>query len=236
MKKLNWLTASAAALLAAIVIAPPSARADGFLGSAVGSLAGPGAGGAPAASPADLSTSLGGLSTTFAASFQNMLLAESLSAKAFGLKAESEQLEKTAAYYGKGNIEDYDQVGRDVTVAADTQAKIDQKMAAATTTDAAAKKQLSAAAPYYAVGTAHAATLPGQYAAWVARAQATMKSNPVALASNSGLVTQVPKVAQLSTRLPDLTAKWISVTKGFVTFTHKQKIDTGDLSSKVGEL
>jgi hypothetical protein len=235
MKKLNGLAASAV-MLATLSFAPSPADADGFLGSAVGSLGGPAAGGAQTASPADLSASLGGLSITFASSFQNMLLAESLSAKAFGLKAEAEQLEKTAAYYGKGNIEDYDQVGRDVTVSADTQAKIDQKMAAATTTDAAAKKQLSAAAPYYALGTAHAAALPGQYAAWVARAQASMKSNPVALASNSGLVAQVPKVAQLSTRLPDLTTKWISVTKGFVTFTHKQKIDTGDLSSKVGEL
>jgi len=232
MKYLNCLSASAMALLIAATVTPLAARADGLLGSITSGLPG----GAPAASPADLSTGLSGLSTSFAASFQNMLVAESHSAKAFGLKAEAEQLEKTAGYYSKGNVEDYDQVERDVTISADTQAKIDQKMASAKTTDAAAKAQLSAAAPYYALGTAHAAMLPGQYAAWVNRAQASLKNNPVSLASNSGLVAQVPKVAQLSARLPDLTAKWISVTKGFVTFTQKQKIDTGDLSAKVGEL
>jgi hypothetical protein len=235
MKLNGFFGASAGALLLALSMTPHNAAA-GLLDGAAGALGAPSAGGAQAASPADLASGLGGLSATFANSFQNMLMAEALSAKAFGLKAESEQLEKTAAYYAKGNVEDYDQVQRDVTISADTQAKIDEKMAGAKSVDAAAKKQLSAAAPYYALGTAHAVALPGQYAAWVNRAQATIKSNPVALVSNSGLANQLPKVAQLSAKLPDLTGKWISVTKGFVTFTQKQKIETGDLSSKVGAL
>jgi hypothetical protein len=234
MRMLGSLGACATALLVYAATAP-FAEAQGLLGSAMNGLGAPAAGGAAPASAADLSSSLGGLSATFASSFQNMLTAEALSAKAFGLKAESEQLEKTAAYYGKGNVEDVDQLQRDIAISADTQAKIDDKMANAKTVDSEAKKQLSAAAPYYALGTAHAVALPGQYAAWVGRAQATMK-NPVALASNSGLVAQVPKIVQLSARLPDLTGKWISVTKGFVTFTQKQKIDTGDLSAKVGSL
>jgi hypothetical protein len=234
MKKLGSLNICAAVVFVSIA-ATPAAKAQGGLGGALGGLGVPAIGGGTPVSTADLSSGLSGLSATFAGSFQNMLAAEALSAKAFGLKADAEQLEKLAAYYGKGNVEDYDQVKRDINVSADTQAKIDEKMASAQTLDAASKKQLSAAAPYYALGTAHAAQLPGQYAAWVSRAQTAMK-NPVALASNPGLVAQVPKVVQLSAGLPDLTGKWISVTKGFVTFSQKQKIDTGDLSAKVGNL
>jgi hypothetical protein len=234
MKKLGSLNICATIVLVSIATTP-AAKAQSGLGGVLGGLGVPAVGGAAPVSAADLSSGLGGLSATFAGSLQNMLTAEALSAKAFGLKADAEQLEKLAAYYGKGNVEDYDQVKRDISVSADTQAKIDEKMAHAQTLDADSKKQLSAAAPYYALGTAHAAQLPGQYAAWVGRAQTAMK-NPAALVTNPGLVAQVPKVVQLSAGLPDLTGKWITVTKGFVTFTQKQKIDTGDLSAKVGSL
>jgi hypothetical protein len=241
MKHLKILRLSAFALIACGALPVFPALADGPFGS-VSSAAGGLLGSSPAStqvSPADLSAGLGGLSGSFSASFQNMLMAEALSAKAFGLKSDAEQLEKTAAYYAKGNIEDYGQVERDVVISDQTQVKINDKMAHAKTIDAASKAQLSAAAPYYAAGTAHAATLPGQYAAWTARAQAnigSIKSNPVTLVSSAGLITQVPKVVQLSTQLPDLVQKWFSVTKGFVAFTQKEKVDTGDLASKVGNL
>src|SRR5882757_6394075 len=107
MKKLGSLNICAAIVLVSIAVTP-AAMAQGGLGGVLGGLGG----GAPV-STVDLSSGLGGLSATFAGSFQNMLAAEALSAKAFGLKADGEQLEKLAAYYGKGNVEDYDQVKRD---------------------------------------------------------------------------------------------------------------------------
>lgn len=238
MKYVTELRAGALALAATGLMSSGVAHAD-LLGSATSLLGGNAAGTQPAASPADLSSGLAGISRSFASSFQNMLIAESLSAKAFGLKADAEKLEQTANYYSKGNVDDYSQVERDVQVSSDAQAKIDAKMAESKTIDASSKAQLSQAAPYYALGTAHAAALPGQYAGWVSRAQGSvnsMKANPASMASNAGLVGQVPKVAQLSAQLPDLTVKWVNVTKGFLTFTQKQKIDTGDLSSKVGNL
>jgi hypothetical protein len=235
MKYIREVSTAAAVLMITGSLSCGSASAEGLLGSVGGLLGGAGSG-AGTTSPAELSSGLAGLSTSFALSFQNMLKAEALSARAFGLKADADDLEHKADYYAKGSVEDYDQVERDVKVSSDAQAKIDEKMAQSKALDASAKAQLSQAAPYYAVGTVHAVALPGQYAAWVSRAQASVgsiRSNPVSMASNAGLVTQVPKVAQLTAQLPDLTQKWLSVTRGFLSFTHKQKIDTGDLSSKV---
>ena len=167
-----------------------------------------------------------------------MLMAESFTAKAMGLKADSEQLEKIADYYGKGNV-DYTQVPRDVDVSDRAQSAIDANMAEAKTVDAAAKAQLATAVPYYATGTVNAVALPGEYAAWTNRAQAgvaNLKSNPVAAASNAGLINQVPKVAQLTTQLPGLVQKWTTVTKNFLTFSKKHDVNTGDLAAKVGTL
>jgi hypothetical protein len=190
------------------------------------------------ASPSQLSNDLGGLSQKFAASFQAMLTAEAITANALGLKEQSETLEKTAAYYAKGNV-DYDQVGTDISTTSATQEQINAKMASATTLDAAAKAKLGTAGPYYATGTVNAAGLPSEYAAWTNRAQASVtgiRSNPISAASNLGLITQVPKVVQLTSQLPSLIQKWSGLTHTFLTFSRKQNVNTGDLASKVGTL
>ena len=69
MKKLGSLNICAAVVLVSLAVTP-TARAQSGLGGILGGLGG----GAPV-STADLSSGLGGLSATFAGSFQNMLAA-----------------------------------------------------------------------------------------------------------------------------------------------------------------
>jgi hypothetical protein len=228
-----------AAALMVILLSPADAQFGGLTAGIPGLGQGGGAGSGTQASPAELSADLAALSKTFAASFQAMLQAESRVAEAFGLKEQKEKLEQEAAYYAKGNIEDYQKVEASIIVADKAQAAIDSKLAAVKTLDANAKAKLLSAVPYYATGTVTAATLPPQYAAWVQKAQnavTSVKANPVLLASSAGFISDVPKVAQVSSQLPNLVQKWIGVTKGFVTFAQKQHIDTGDLAVKIGTL
>jgi hypothetical protein len=188
---------------------------------------------------ANLSADLTGISKTFANSFHAMLQAESISAEAVGLKDNADALEKEADFYSKGNVDDYSQVDRSIEVSTQAQQEISKKMAENTALDADAKAKLATAVPFYAAGTLNAATLPGKYAAWVKKAQASVsaiKGNPAALATSGGFVADVPKVADVSTQLPGLVSKWGSLTKTFVTFSQKQHVDTGDLSSKIGKI
>lgn len=231
--KIALLTLSAIAL----VIATPAAAQFGKLGGALGSALG---GGSDAAtSPDQAKKELGALGVEFAAAFGAMLQAESFTAKALGLKEEADKLDATAAYYSKGNVDDYGQLSRDIDVSEDARAKIDEKMRDAREVDAQAKEHLTAAVPHYASGMLHSAALPGKYTEWVNRAQATVNGasrNPLAAVSMVGLVQQVPQVLTVSTKLPTLIQKWGMLTKTFVTFSEKQKVNTGDLSAKIGTL
>jgi hypothetical protein len=231
-----------AAVAWAFLLAPSAPAQLPSFGSGGGGLLGGLTGGSStspqASSPQQLSSDLGGLSQKFAAAFSAMLKAESITADAVGLKVQSEELEKTAGYYGSGSV-DYGQVDTDIQTSQDAQTAIENKLASAATVDAASKAKLASAAPYYTTGTINGALLPTEYVAWTNRAQASvssMKANPVSAVSNAGLIAQVPKVAQLTSQLPSLMQKWAGVTHTYLTFSQKHNVNTGDLASKIGSL
>jgi len=187
------------------------------------------------ASPQDLEGSLTTINVRFALSMQEMLLAQSFTLAALGDKARADQLSSEAN--SLQGVNDINTVSRSITVSEDASKEINDKMNSSQTLDAQSKGTLAMAVPHYGSGMLHATHLPGDYQAWIGNAKATvngMGNNPLNnLGSGARLARDLPDVVEVTSHLPDLLSTWSDTTNNFMKYAHGNKVDTGDLASKI---
>jgi hypothetical protein len=231
IKSTTKLIALAAAMAATSVSASPFGGLGGFGG---GSQSSQSSNQTDTMSPADLESHYSELNHRFDVAMIEMLIAQSYTVAALGDKQEADKL-KTQADSLNG-VNDLNTVSRSISVSQDASAEIDSKMAQASALDGDGRANLAQAVPHYGLGMVSGVQLPAAYADWAKNAQHTadrLKSNPMNLGAGVKLGREVHDVTEVTTHLPALIATWTDTTHNFIKFSQKNKVDTGDLSSKI---
>jgi hypothetical protein len=134
------------------------------------------------------------------------------------------------------DVNDLNTVSRSITVSQDASTEIDAKMAQAGALDADGRADLAQAAPHYGLGMVSGVQLPAAYADWATHAQHTvdgLRSNPMNLGAGVKLAREIRDVTGVTAHLPALITTWNNTTHNFIRFSQKNKVDTGDLSTKI---
>lgn len=197
-------------------------------------------GGAPAGSQGatvsaeELDKQLTALNTRFMKSLVAMIVAQSLTSEALGQREEADKWRMQAAELeGKSDI---NAVVRAIEISNSASESINEKKRNEKIEDAQARKHIINAVPYYAVGVANAAKLPGEYQSWAKNAEAIvsgMKSNPLSAMSAGGLAGDLADVLDVTSKLPNLISTWSTTTSNFIDLAKTNKVDTKGLASKI---
>jgi hypothetical protein len=223
-------TAALAIGIAAASIGPAFAGPFDGLGSMI-----PGQTPSGARSAGDLEGDLTELNRHFAKAMTEMLIAQSYTIAALGDQVEADKLSSEAK--SLEGVNDINTVSRSITVSEDASKEIDAKMSASGEMDEKSKATLSLAVPHYTAGMIPAVRLPNDYRVWITSAKATvsgMGNSPMgAIGGGAHLARDLPNVVDVTSHLPDLISTWSDTSHNFVKFSHRNHVDTGDLSSKI---
>jgi hypothetical protein len=188
-----------------------------------------------ARSSKDLEGDLSELNRHFSKAMREMLIAQSYTIAALGDQVEADKLSSEAN--SLEGVNDINTVSRSITVSEDASKEIDSKMGASGEMDEKSKATLRLAVPHYGEGMIPALRLPNDYRVWITSAKATvsgMGNNPMgAIGGGARLARDVPDVVDVTAHLPDLISTWSDTTHNFVKFSHRNHVETGDLSSKI---
>jgi hypothetical protein len=196
-------------------------------------------GGAATASNVDVGSLLSqqkDLMGRFNQSMSNMLTAQALTLEAGGLKKQADLASATAANYKDGAVHSKDQIARDSKVSAEASKAIDDLMKKNTVLSADGQKKLMSAVPHYAKGMYEGTKLPQGFQAWTDSAKSGLNGLTADPMNASKLTGGIGDVATVATNLPALVSTWTTTSKAFLTYANSNKVDTTDLSSKMGDL
>jgi hypothetical protein len=172
----------------------------------------------------------------FNSSMNNMLLAQSKTLAAAGLKEEAQRAGAAAENYKSGNVVSEEQLKRDALVSAESNSKIEQLLKQGGNLSADGQKMLVSAVPHYAKGMYDGTRLPKEFESWTSSAQGgldSLASNPLDAGKLSSGLKDVTTVA---TNLPNLLKTWGSTSAAFVSYAKSNKVDVSDVESKLGDL
>lgn len=172
----------------------------------------------------------------FNQSMSNMLTAQALTLEAGGLKKDAELASATAANYKVGSVHSEDQLARDTKFSADAAKAIEGLMKKNTVLSADGQKKLLSAVPHYAKGVYEGTKLPKGFQAWTDSAKNGLNGLTADPLNASKLTSGLGDVATVATNLPALVSTWTTTSKAFMTYAQSNKVDTKDLSSKMGDL
>lgn len=172
----------------------------------------------------------------FNKSMNNMLLAQSKTLSAGGMKEEAEKASAAAANYGAGSVISSEQLERDTEVSANASKLITDLATKEASLSAEAQSQLLSAVPHYAVGMYEGTKLPDGFKTWADSAQSGVKTLMTDPSAAKNLTNGISEVAVVTENLPALMTAWTTTSKTFLTYAKSNKVDTKDLSSKMGDL
>lgn len=182
----------------------------------------------------ELNQQLTALNARFTKSLVAMLSAQALTYRALGNKEDADDLQKEAdALAGENTLND---VMRAMERSENASAELVEIERKKEIQDAEAKKHIVNAVPFYAVGMANTAKLPGEYQTWAKNAEATvsgMKSNPLSAMSAGGLAGDLADVLEVTSKLPGLISIWSTTTSNFIDLAKTNKVDTKGLANKI---
>ena len=172
----------------------------------------------------------------FNQSMNNMLIAQSLTLEAGGLKEQANLALATAANYKEGAVHSKKAIERDSKITADASKAIQELMKNKTALTADGQKKLLSAVPHYAKGMADGTKLPKAFQDWTGSAKNGMsglKTDPMGAKKLTGGLTDVTTVL---TNLPSLLGTWTNTSKAFISYAGSNEVNTKDLSSVMGDL
>lgn len=182
----------------------------------------------------ELDSQLSSLSTTFISALRSMLTAQAITMSAIGMKDKSAALTSEAkSLEGKNDL---NTVKRSITVSQEASKEIDDKLTQSTVVDTNAKMELTKAIPHYTQGIQSSVLLPSEYSNWGTNATSSvnaLKNNPVMALQAGRYIGKVNEVLGVTGELPSLISSWKTTTSNFINFSKQNKIDTGDLASKI---
>lgn len=191
------------------------------------------------AAPVDLASLLTqqkDLMGLFKQSMGNMLTAQSLTLAAGGMKAEAEKASAAAANYGTGSVVSSEQLKRDTELSTNASKAISELTKQNSALSAEAQSQLLSAVPHYAMGMYEGTKLPKGFQAWADSAKSGMSGLMSDPAGASKLTGGLDEVATVTQNLPSLISAWTTTSQAFLSYAKSNKVDTKDLSSKMGDL
>lgn len=172
----------------------------------------------------------------FNSSMNNMLLAQSKTLEAAGLKEDAQRANASAENYKSGNVVSEDQLKRDSIVSAESNTKIEQLLKQNNQLSEDGQKLLLSAVPHYAKGMYDGTRLPKELESWTSSAQGgldSLVSNPLQAGK---LTSGLKDVTTVATNLPNLLKTWGSTSSAFVSYAKSNKVDVSDVESKLGDL
>ncbi|MDB6145584.1 MAG: hypothetical protein JWP80_4628 [Pseudomonas sp.] len=172
----------------------------------------------------------------FKQSMNNMLVAQALTLEAGGLKEDAQKASAAAANYGQGSVITKDQLDRDTKVSENASKVINEQIKKNVTLSAAGQEKLLSAVPHYGAGMYEGTKLPKSFQSWTDSAKgglSSLKTDPMNASKLTGSLDDVTTVA---TNLPALLGTWTTTSKAFLNYAKSNKVDTKDLSSKMGSL
>lgn len=189
-------------------------------------------------SAAELDTQLTAVKRQFVSATSSMLLAHSITLESIGKKDDAAKYAAEAkALSGsdcdssclKRTIKVTDDASKQSREAMESHGKLSEESAAI----------LSTAVTPYIEGTVQGVGLPAAYTSWADNAKgslAALQSDPITAAKYSGLISEIPEIAQVAASLPAYISEWSSTTSNFIKFASDSGVSTGDLESKAKEL
>lgn len=154
-------------------------------------------------------------------------------ARALGLKDQADLLDSEQKALGGGNVNDADSIEKTLSVTADAQKAIDEKMAEGVTLSAEAKKQIAKALPSYVKGTLHTVKLLPEIKSWGESATSTIKG--------AGLM-DIPKLKKkfgtgmfIVSKLPGYITTAKDSYSSLLAFSKKNEIDTSEAEDLLGD-
>ncbi len=172
----------------------------------------------------------------FNQSMSNMLIAQALTLEAGGLKKEADLARATADNYKDGAVQSKDMLERDTKITVEGSKAIDGLMKKNAVLSADGQKKLLNAVPHYASGTYEGTRLPSSFQAWTDSAKSGLNGLAADPMNAGKLTAGLGDVAIIATNLPALVSSWTTTSKAFLTYAKSNKVDTKDLSSKMGTL
>lgn len=194
---------------------------------------------APAIDIDSLANTQKGLMGRFNSALNNMLLAQSNTLEALGLRDDADLAKSEAEYWGGGVVDDQDKIERGIEITRNSQIKIDEKLEHGQALTGEAKTHLTAATAHYARGMYDGIQLPPEFHSWAeavtdaissSSSDAMQASKVLNLKKNSGPALYVAQ------NLPSLVTVWGDATKNFAQFAKQNDVDVSELDSVIGDL
>jgi hypothetical protein len=172
----------------------------------------------------------------FKQSMNNMLTAQALTLQAGGLKEEAQKASAAATNYGQGSVISKDQLARDSKVSENASKAINDLMKKNGSLSAGGQEKLVSAVPHYAKGMYEGTQLPKSFQSWADSAKGGLSSLKTDPMNASKLTGSIDDVTTVTTNLPALLSTWTTTSKAFLNYAKSNKVDTRDLSNKMGDL